>query len=220
MCWSLRGYFWREFERWNLKISLILDFITQSSSEWTYWVCAVTLGCRSWCDCQNCEMRERERWDTESVSEYIKRREGETVRLTGECVLEEEWMTDICISFGMWNHWIINLPSNRRRYVSSFFIFSFGWICYLFIYYLLMNVEVSEWLCERIILFAHFWICEFVCSCVTLCFLLCVFMSERILDLVSFISRRYENIFFITIWQGYERDQTYWKDWERFHYWH
>ena len=31
----------------------------------------------------------------------IKSREGETVRLTGECVLEEEWMTDICISFGM-----------------------------------------------------------------------------------------------------------------------
>ena len=25
--------------------------------------------------------------------------ERETVRLTGECVLEEEWMTDICISF-------------------------------------------------------------------------------------------------------------------------
>ena len=49
---------------------------------------------------------ERERWKIESVSEWIRRREGETVRLTGECVLEEEWMTDICISFGMWNHWI------------------------------------------------------------------------------------------------------------------
>ena len=28
----------------------------------------------------------------------MRRRERETVRLTGECVLEEEWMTDICIS--------------------------------------------------------------------------------------------------------------------------
>ena len=33
--------------------------------------------------------------------EREEEREGETVRLTGECALEEEWMTDICISFGM-----------------------------------------------------------------------------------------------------------------------
>ena len=28
------------------------------------------------------------------------------MRLTGECVLEEEWMADIFISFWMRNHWI------------------------------------------------------------------------------------------------------------------
>ena len=69
---------------------------------------------------------ERKRWKIESVGEWIRRREGETVRLTGECVLEEEWMTDICISFGMWNRWIyFNLPSNRTMYVSPFFIVYF-----------------------------------------------------------------------------------------------
>ena len=44
---------------------------------------------------------ERERWKIESVREWIRRRERETVRLARECVLEEEWMTDICISFEM-----------------------------------------------------------------------------------------------------------------------
>ena len=33
------------------------------------------------------------------MNERIRRREGETVRLTGKCVLEEEWMTDICNFF-------------------------------------------------------------------------------------------------------------------------
>ena len=91
---------------WEMKFEnlFILDSITLCSREWTYWVCAVTFGWRSWCDCQRCEIRER--WKIERVSERIRRREGETVRLTGECVLEEEWITDIFISFGMWNHWI------------------------------------------------------------------------------------------------------------------
>ena len=89
---------------WVMKFEnlFILDSITLGSMAWTYWVCSVAFGWRSWCDCQKCEMRES--WKIESVSEWIRRREGETVRLTGECVLEEEWMTDICISFGMWNN--------------------------------------------------------------------------------------------------------------------
>ena len=67
---------------------------------------------------------ERERWKIESESEWIRRREGETVRLTGECVLEEEWMTDICISFGMWNHWKFQ------------FIFKQNRVCVLIVYLL------------------------------------------------------------------------------------
>ena len=51
---------------------------------------------------------ERERWKIVRVCEWSRRREGETVRLTGECVLEEEWMTDICISFGIWNHHLLS----------------------------------------------------------------------------------------------------------------
>ena len=58
---------------------------------------------------------EREIWKIECVSEWIRRREGETVRLTGECVLEEEWVTDICISFGMWNHWIFQFTFKQNR---------------------------------------------------------------------------------------------------------
>ena len=49
------------------------------------------------------------------------------MRLTGECVLEEEWMTDICIFLGGCE--IIgyfNLPSNRTRYVLIIIFFS-GW---------------------------------------------------------------------------------------------
>ena len=42
---------------------------------------------------------ERESWKLEN--EWIRRREGGAVRLTGECVLEEQWMTDVCVSFGM-----------------------------------------------------------------------------------------------------------------------
>ena len=41
------------------------------------------------------------------------------MRLTGECVLEEEWMTDICISFGMRNHWTFQ------------FIFKQNFVCVL-----------------------------------------------------------------------------------------
>ena len=103
--------FWRI---WEMKFEnlFILDSFTPCSTERTCWECAVTFGCRSWCDCQNCKMRER--WKIESVSEWIR-----------ECVLEEEWMTDISISYGMWNCWIFN----RSRYVSAFIInFSFGWI--------------------------------------------------------------------------------------------
>ena len=63
----------------------------------------------------------------------MRRRERETVRLTGECVLEEEWMTDICISFGCEIIGYFNLPSNRRMYVSSSFNFFFGRIYYHFL---------------------------------------------------------------------------------------
>ena len=49
---------------WNREMKsekfFILDSITQGSFVWTRWVFAVTFGCRSWCDCQNCEMRERD----------------------------------------------------------------------------------------------------------------------------------------------------------------
>ena len=41
----------------------IIDSITLCGWWRTNWVCAVTFGCRSWCDCQRCEMRERdEKW--------------------------------------------------------------------------------------------------------------------------------------------------------------
>ena len=76
---------------------------------------------------------ERERWKIESVSEWIRRREGESVRLTGECVLEEEWMTDIVFLLGFEIIGYFNLPSNRTMYVSSSFIFSFEWICLYFL---------------------------------------------------------------------------------------
>ena len=44
------------------------------------------------------------------------------MKLTGKRVLEEEWMTDICISFGKIIGYF-NLPSNREGYVS--FILSY-----------------------------------------------------------------------------------------------
>ena len=74
---------------------------------------------------ENREVRvKRER--VKERNEWIRRREGETVRLTGECVLEEEWMTDICISFGMWNHWIFQFTFKQD-------------MVYIFIDYLLLE---------------------------------------------------------------------------------
>ena len=58
----------------------------------------------------------------EGVCEWIRRREGETVRLTGEYVLEEEWMTDICISFWMWNHWIIQFTFKQNGVIVYLFL--------------------------------------------------------------------------------------------------
>ena len=48
------------------------------------------------------------------------------MRLIKECVLEEEWMTEICIAFlGGEIIGYFDLPSNRTWYMSSSFIFSF-----------------------------------------------------------------------------------------------
>ena len=90
LTWFLSGYvFWGI---WEMKFEnlFILDSITPCSTLGTYWVCAVTFGCRSWCDCQKCEMRERDE-KLECVSEGIRRREEETVRLIGECVGVGVW---------------------------------------------------------------------------------------------------------------------------------
>ena len=66
------GIFWCDFDMvsqrvcvflgiWEMNFEnfFILDSITLCSIEGTFWVFAVTFGWRSWCDCQNCEMRER-----------------------------------------------------------------------------------------------------------------------------------------------------------------
>ena len=46
---------------WEMKFEnlFILDSITHGSTEGTY-LCTVTFGWRSWCDCQKCEMRKRD----------------------------------------------------------------------------------------------------------------------------------------------------------------
>ena len=61
-------------------------------------------------------------WDErDKNSEWIRRREGKTVRQTGECVLVEEWMTDIC-----------NSITFTEGGVSSLVVISFWRIHYFF----------------------------------------------------------------------------------------
>ena len=73
------GIFWYEIDLfsqdvwfwgiWEMKFEnlFILDSITPCSIAWTYWVCAITFGWRSWCDYQKC--KKWERWNFEIVSD-------------------------------------------------------------------------------------------------------------------------------------------------------
>ena len=98
--WLGREYVFGEFERWNWKslyfrlhymMQHLMDILSVCGH---FWMQELMWLPKMW------ELKKK------SESKWIRRREGETVRLTGECELEEEWMTDICISFGMWNNWI------------------------------------------------------------------------------------------------------------------
>ena len=111
---------------------------------------------------------ERERWKIESVSESIRRREGETVRLTGECVLEEEWMPDICISFGMWDHWIFQFTfkQNDVYVLIVYLLFLDGFVIICKCEFMFEGVSVCMWVCvyEQWIHSVTRLVCAYVCA--------------------------------------------------------
>ena len=98
---------------------------------------------------------ERERWKIESESEWIRRREGETMRLTGECVLEEEWMTDICISFGMWNHWTFQYTFKQNDVCPHCLAFLLIFLHFLQVNLYLFHLYILLWFCIHM-----FFVCE------------------------------------------------------------
>ena len=115
---------------WEMKFEnlFILDSIAHCSKGWANRMYEVTAGWRSWCECQKCEMRERDEKQRVWVSELGEERE----RLTGECVLEEEWVTDIWISFVMWNHWIFWFTLKQCE-VWVLIVYRLFWMDLLFI---------------------------------------------------------------------------------------
>ena len=98
---------------------------------------------------------EIDRWKIESVREWIRRREVETVRLTGECVLDEEWMTDICISFGMWNHWTFQFTFKQNEVCVR--------IIYLLFWMDLLSFSLKS-LCAWVCMPVHWWRSLFFCE--------------------------------------------------------
>ena len=71
------------------------------------------------------------------------------MRLTGECVWEDEWITDICISFGMSNHGYFHLPSKRTMYLFSLFLLSIGFVIFFNFLSPLRGIlwALQMWLC-------------------------------------------------------------------------
>ena len=148
---------------------------------------------------------EGERWKIESVSEWIWRREGETVRLTGECVLEEEWMTDICISFwgvksldisiyfqtewGVYHDYLSSLLDGFHMLYTEDTVFICTWMDFWYLFLIESRCE-----CECVNVWVWVYLCVSFWTSANLSFSQCLWMYVECGTIVLFTQSLSEHV--------------------------